>query len=379
MNNSNYKNKIIMAPMVRVGTLPMRLLAISYGADLVYTEELIDWKLLNSKRRENKVLGTVDFIDQSDGTIVFRTCNLEKDKVVMQIGTSCPERATKVGLLVQNDIAGIDINMGCPKEFSIKGGMGVALLSNQEKAQSILKALVNNLKIPVTCKIRIFPELSQTLELVHGLVSTGISAIGVHGRTRTERPGHPVQVDVIRAIAKEINIPVIANGGSREILKHSDILKFRRECGASSVMIARAAQWNVSIFRKDGLLPIDDVITEYLKLCCDYDNSPSNSKYCVQNILRELQETPRGKKFLESQTLEQICDIWNLKKYCRDKQLELQERGLNGRREVWPHDFNFAHDGPPTKRIRTDDVIEENVAFIRSNYINGKKNYFFML
>lgn len=48
-----FDDKIILAPMVRVGTLPMRLLALEYGADLVYTEELIDWKLLDSKRVEN--------------------------------------------------------------------------------------------------------------------------------------------------------------------------------------------------------------------------------------------------------------------------------------------------------------------------------------
>lgn len=71
-------------------------------------------------------------------------------------------------------------------------------------------------------------------------------------------------------------------------------------------MLARAAQGNCSIFRKEGLLPLDDVITSYLKYCIDYDNAPSNSKYCVQNILKELQETPRGKKFLECQTLETI-------------------------------------------------------------------------
>lgn len=33
-----YRNKTILAPMVRVGTLPMRLLAVRYGADLVYCE-----------------------------------------------------------------------------------------------------------------------------------------------------------------------------------------------------------------------------------------------------------------------------------------------------------------------------------------------------
>lgn len=49
----NYENKLILAPMVRIGTLPMRLLALEYGADIVYTEELIDWKLIRSVRQEN--------------------------------------------------------------------------------------------------------------------------------------------------------------------------------------------------------------------------------------------------------------------------------------------------------------------------------------
>ena len=34
----DYANKVILAPMVRVCTLPMRLLALEYGADIVYCE-----------------------------------------------------------------------------------------------------------------------------------------------------------------------------------------------------------------------------------------------------------------------------------------------------------------------------------------------------
>lgn len=54
-NRLTFDNKIILAPMVRVGTLPMRLLALEYGADIVYTEELIDWKFLKSTRRLNGI------------------------------------------------------------------------------------------------------------------------------------------------------------------------------------------------------------------------------------------------------------------------------------------------------------------------------------
>ena len=38
MAEVTYTNKLVLAPMVRIGTLPMRLLALRYGADLVYCE-----------------------------------------------------------------------------------------------------------------------------------------------------------------------------------------------------------------------------------------------------------------------------------------------------------------------------------------------------
>ena len=38
MAEVTYTNQLILAPMVRIGTLPMRLLALRYGADLVYCE-----------------------------------------------------------------------------------------------------------------------------------------------------------------------------------------------------------------------------------------------------------------------------------------------------------------------------------------------------
>lgn len=144
------------------------------------------------------------------------------------------------------------------------------------------------------------------MKLAKEFEATGISAIGVHGRKKTERPQHPNNASAIRTVAENLKIPVIANGGSREIRSYNDILTFRESCGSSSVMIARAAEWNVTIFRKEGQLPLDDVIVEYLKLCIEYDNTPTNAKYCVQMMLRDLQDTPRGKRFLEVQTLEEI-------------------------------------------------------------------------
>lgn len=49
----NYCNKVILAPMVRQNSLPMRLLALRYGADLIYGPELIDVTVLMCKRKVN--------------------------------------------------------------------------------------------------------------------------------------------------------------------------------------------------------------------------------------------------------------------------------------------------------------------------------------
>lgn len=48
-----YCNKLILAPMVRGSLLPLRLLALKYGADLVYTDEIIDFEMLKTKRKVN--------------------------------------------------------------------------------------------------------------------------------------------------------------------------------------------------------------------------------------------------------------------------------------------------------------------------------------
>lgn len=52
-NTDLYANKFILAPMVRAGRTPLRCLALEYGADLVYTEEIVDQKLLKCTRVRN--------------------------------------------------------------------------------------------------------------------------------------------------------------------------------------------------------------------------------------------------------------------------------------------------------------------------------------
>ncbi|KAJ8002839.1 hypothetical protein DPEC_G00163140 [Dallia pectoralis] len=353
-----FQNINALAPMVRVGTLPMRLLALDYGADMVYSEELIDIKMAQCQRVVNEVLETVDFV-APDERVMFRTCKKEKQRVVLQMGTADPDRALAVARLVENDVAAIDINMGCPKEYSTKGGMGAALLSDPDRIESILRTLVNGVSKPVTCKIRILPTLEETLSLVKRIESTGVNAIGVHGRFKDERPRHPVHCDFIKAVSENVSIPVIANGGSLDLIKdHADIDEFRRVTGASSVMVARAAMWNPSVFRSQGLLPLEEVMKEYLKYAVRYDNHAFNTKYCLCQMLRDKVESPMGKQLLSAQTNEDICEAYGVQDYYKKTQAELQTR----------RDAMETNLSDPNHPVLDGDVTTMRVKFERREY-----------
>lgn len=66
-----------------------------------------------------------------------------------------------------------------------------------------------------------------------------------------------------------IFVLLIFSGGSHDFIKeYVDIETFEKATAASSVMIARAAMWNPSIFRKDGFCPLKDVMQDYIKYVC---------------------------------------------------------------------------------------------------------------
>ncbi|XP_040264922.1 tRNA-dihydrouridine(20) synthase [NAD(P)+]-like isoform X2 [Bufo bufo] len=357
----SFCDKLILAPMVRVGTLPMRLLALDYGADIVYCEELVDIKMLQCKRVVNEVLQTVDYVAPTE-RVIFQTCEREKDRLVFQMGTADPERALAVAKLIENDVAAIDINMGCPKEYSTKGGMGAALLSSPEKIEKILKTLVNGISKPVTCKIRILPTLEATVNLVKLIERTGVAAIAVHGRKKEERPQHPVHCDFIKAISEAVSVPVIANGGSQELVREfQDMEAFRSVTGASSVMVARAAMWNPSIFRREGLLPLEDVMRDYIRHAVSYNNHYTNTKYCLCQMMRDQLESPLGRKLHATQSTLDICEVFEMTSLYESCQLSQEAMkvslNINGQETV------------ETDNEENHNVIQMAVRFERKDYL----------
>lgn len=49
-NELDYRGKLVLAPMVRTGTLPTRLLSLYYGAGLVWSPEIVDKAIIGAER-----------------------------------------------------------------------------------------------------------------------------------------------------------------------------------------------------------------------------------------------------------------------------------------------------------------------------------------
>ncbi len=83
----------------------------------------------------------------------------------------------------------VDFNMGCPVPKVIKAEAGAALMRIPDKAQAILKAMVDAVNIPVTVKMRTgWDDRSiNVVDLAKRFEDVGVEAMAVHGRTTSQR------------------------------------------------------------------------------------------------------------------------------------------------------------------------------------------------
>jgi len=372
-----------LAPMVRASTIPLRTLALCYGADFCYTEELVDRSLSESIRVENKQLGTIDYIKDvsqrsakqqrrmmASGTanqpaLVLRLDRkVEGGRLVCQMGTGEPDLAVQAALHVHRDVDAVDVNMGCPKKFSVSGGMGAALLEDPDRACRIVRSLTNTLSatrhpIPVSAKIRLLKDTQSTVDFVTGLIHAGAKAVALHGR----RPGTPeveradwenLETAVSLIKSKFPATPILVNG---DFYTRDDFTNFRQKTGADGVLLARPALYNTSLFRKPSpatateassassdasgaggphesysydsplLLDKTTVVQDYLRQAVKYDANHKNIKYVICEMMNNRRHPhdrvphlpqkcyPGGQtiaKVCDSKSLAEICRVWNV-------------------------------------------------------------------
>lgn len=225
---------VVLAPMAGVTDKPFRQLCKRMGAGLAVSEmTTADPRLWNTRK-------SLQRMDHAD----------EPDPISVQIAGYDPHMLAEAARY--NEAHGaqiIDINMGCPAKKVCNVYAGSALLKDEMLVGRILEAVVNAVNVPVTLKIRTGwdSEHRNGVRIAQIAEATGIAALAVHGRTRTDLYQGNAEYDTIATIKQTIKIPIFANGDIDSPEKAAYVLKYT---GADAVMIGRAAQGRPWIFRE---------------------------------------------------------------------------------------------------------------------------------
>lgn len=227
--------KVVCAPMVDQSELAFRMLCRKYGAGVCYTP------MMNSKI----------FVQNSHYRKEKFNTNPQDRPLVVQFCGNDPDILLAAARMVENDCDAIDLNLGCPQGIARKGNYGSFLLTETDLLKNIVSTLHNSLKVPVTCKIRLLPEMEDTLALCHALEDAGCQLLTVHGRTRfqNKQTVGSCDWDKIKEIKQALKIPVMANGGIGNL---ADLNACMDATGVDGVMSSEALLENPCLFDHRG-------------------------------------------------------------------------------------------------------------------------------
>ena len=219
IGNVKIKNRLVLAPLAGYTNTVYRKICHDLGAGLTYTEMISDKGLLY----DNDKTWDLCFIDPNE------------HPTSLQLFGGNIEEITKAAILIDKktncDI--IDINMGCPVKKDLK-----ELKRNfVNYIEKMVRSIVDNVSKPVTCKIRLGwdHKTINHIEIAKACERGGASAICVHGRTKSDFYSGKVNLEAIKEVKENVNIPVIGNGDVKSIEDLENMLA----TGVDFVMIGR--------------------------------------------------------------------------------------------------------------------------------------------
>ena len=243
-----------MAPMAGISNSAFRTIIKEFGAGLIVAEMVSDKAITYGNKKTIDMLYMTDF----ERPIAQQIFGSDKDSFV--------SAAKYIESTMKPDI--IDINMGCPvPKVAISAQAGSALLKSPDKVYEIVKAVVDNVSVPVTVKIRSGWDANSinAVEIAKIVEKAGASAITVHGRTRAQGYSGVVDLDIIKQVKENVSIPVIGNGDIKSCFDAKYMLNYTN-CDA--VMIGRGILGNPWLIKEcvdyldSGTLPNEVTIKE---------------------------------------------------------------------------------------------------------------------
>jgi len=238
----------------------------------------------------------------------FSTC--EEDRPLFaQFWGNDPDTLLEACKYVEDQCDAVDINLGWPQGIARKGNYGSFLLEQTELVLSLVKKLHENLKIPVTCKIRCLRTEEETLDLCRKIEAAGWSVLTVHGRLKEHKKNliGPASWEIIKKIKETLSIPVIANGGIRSL---KDVEKCLEYTGCDGVMTSEAILEYPAFF-DPTIHHIEQVMYEYVEFWEKYDE---NINTCKSHLYKSLysgfkKHIDIRDNFTESRTYKAIKDV----------------------------------------------------------------------
>lgn len=205
-----------------------------YGApDYLFTEF---FRVHAQSRPEKHILRSID--ENETGRPVF----------AQLIGEDITHLQRSVAELLRHNIAGIDLNLGCPAPKVYRKNVGGGLLREPGRIAEILAALRRAVPGRFTVKMRIgFEDTAHFDRLLDLINEHRIDLLTVHGRTVREMYRSEVRYAFIAHAAARVRCPVLANGNVTSADRAAAILA---ETHAAGVMIGRHAIRNPWIFRQ---------------------------------------------------------------------------------------------------------------------------------
>ena len=172
--------------------------------------------------------------------------------IIAQLWGSSPENYLKTAKLIADlGFDGIDINMGCPQKRVTSHGGCAALINTPDLAKEIVLATREGAgQLPVSVKTRIGFKIIETEKWISFLLSLGLDALTVHGRTAAETPATPAHWDEIQKaveIRNHLKCKTIILGNG-DVTSYADGVKKCETYGADGVMIGRAILSNLWAF-----------------------------------------------------------------------------------------------------------------------------------
>lgn len=227
---------LFLAPMEDVTDPSFRYMCKQFGADVVTTEFISSDGLIRDAWKSRAKLN----IDEGERPVGIQIYGHLIEPMV---------EAARIAETARPDF--IDINFGCPVKKIAGRGAGSGMMRDVPLMVEMTRQIVQAVSTPVTVKTRLGwdEESKNIVDIALRLQDTGIKALTIHGRTRSQMYRGEADWTLIGEVKNNprMHIPIIGNG---------DITTPERakECfdryGVDAVMIGRASFGRPWIFRE---------------------------------------------------------------------------------------------------------------------------------